>query len=101
MKNPFAKLLRGRGYQEPSDAPSREPLVITPMPALVVLLLRQEKDKGGPLTEAEVIEARDKAACVALPAPEAAAIAEARGYRDLDLENVWADWLNFKSQTSD
>jgi hypothetical protein len=98
MKNPFAKLFGARGRQESSDAPSPEPLVITPMPPLVVLLVHLEKEKGAPLTEAEVIEARDKAVCVALPAARADAIAQARGYRDLDLENVWADWLDFKSQ---
>jgi len=101
MKNLFAKLFQGRVRQEPSGPQSREPLVITPMPALVVLLVHLEKEKGAPLTEAEVIEARDKAACVALPVPEAVAIAQARGYQDLDLENVWADWLSFKSQTDD
>ena len=97
MKNPFAKLFGGRRRQEPPEAQSREPLVITPIPPLVVLLLHLEKEKGAPLTETEVIEARDKVACIALPAREAAALAQARGYQDLDLDNVWADWLSFQA----
>jgi hypothetical protein len=98
VKNPFAKLFAGRDRQEPPAARDPEPLVITPMPPLVVLLLNLEDAKGAPLTEAEVIEARDGAACVALPASEAEAVARARGYPDLDPENVWAAWLGFKRQ---
>jgi len=97
MKNPFAKLFGERGRQAPPDAQNPQPLVITPIPPLVVLLSHLEKEKGAPLTEAEVLEARDKAACIALPGPEAAALIKARGYHDLDLENVWSDWLSFKS----
>jgi hypothetical protein len=99
VKNPFEKLFGRRGRQEPSDEQRQEPLVITPMPPLVVLLLNLEEAKGAPLTETEVLEARDKAICIALPASKAAAIAQARGYQDIDLDDAWPDWLNFKSQS--
>ena len=73
-----------------------EPLIVTPMPALCVILLNLEEQKGSPLTEQEVLEARDKAACIALPKSVAQAMEEKRGYRDLVLEDVWNEWLGFK-----
>jgi hypothetical protein len=72
------------------------PLVITPVPALCLLLLNLEEKKGSPLTEAEVLEARDKAVCIALPQSIANAMEEERGCRDLILEDVWQEWLGFK-----
>ncbi len=62
-----------------------ENLVITPVPALCLLLLNLEKEKGSPLTEVEVIEARDKAVCIALRLSVAKEMEEKRGYRDLNL----------------
>jgi hypothetical protein len=78
------------------DTQSKEELVITPIPALCALLLNMEKSKGESLTEAEVIAARDSAVCMMVPRSVHKAMEESRGYRDLDLENVWEDWLGFK-----
>lgn len=72
-------------------------LIITPIPALCLILLNLEKAKGSPLTEPEVVAARDAAACMAVPRAVHASMQEARGYRDLDLENVWEDWLGFRA----
>jgi hypothetical protein len=72
-------------------------LIITPIPALCLILLNLEKEKGSPLTEGEVVAARDGAACMAVPRDVHARMEEARGYRDLDLENVWEDWLGFRA----
>ncbi len=63
-----------------------------PIPALVVLLLRKEKEKGVALTEAEVCAVRDGAQCVMLTATEAARIADERGYPDLDPDRAWEQW---------
>ncbi len=78
-----------------------EELVITPVPALCLILLNLEKEKGSPLTEAEVIEARDKAVCIVLRSSIAKEMEEKRGYRDLILEDVWQDWLDFKKWLSE
>lgn len=67
-------------------------LLIVPVPALVAILLKRERDKGAPLTEAEVLEARDTAECIAMPAFARDEIAASRGYDDIDLENAWAEW---------
>jgi len=63
-----------------------------PMPALVVLLLNKEQEKGSPLTEAEVIDVRDCAECVMVPRDTAARIADERGYDDIDPERAWEAW---------
>ena len=77
-------------------ADSNYDLIITPIPALCLILLNLEKEKGSPLTEDEVIAARDAAVCMTVPPDVHAKMEEARGYRDLDLENVWPDWLGFR-----
>jgi len=97
MRNPFSTWFGRRAAPRKSDM---RPLVITPMPSLVSILLRLEEEKGEPLTEAEVNHARDNAACVALPADEAAAVARSRGYPDIDADAAWSAWLDFKRQTS-
>ncbi|WP_165190584.1 hypothetical protein [Caulobacter soli] len=103
MKNPFAKLFGGRDAPAPppSEAQNQDHLVIVPIPPLVVVLAQLEKEKGRPLTEAEVIEARGKAICMTMAASRADALAQARGYADLDPAHVWEDWLAFKSQSGD
>jgi hypothetical protein len=84
-----------------TEPASDEPLILTPIPALGVLLLHLEKQKGSPLSEAEVLQARDKAVCVALPLSKRRAVDEQRGYQDIDPENVWEEWLAFKAQLNE
>ncbi|HSH98901.1 MAG: hypothetical protein ACAH07_06130 [Methylophilaceae bacterium] len=79
----------------PSDEP--DDLILTPVPALVAVLLNLENQKGASLTEAEVIEARDKAACIAMPRSAHIAVVESRGYADIDPERAWQEWLSFKA----
>jgi hypothetical protein len=85
------------GRKKPA-APGDEPLVPVPVPALGVLLLRLEKKKGAPLTEAEVLEARDKAVCIVMRLSHKRAMEEKRGYRDVSPENVWQEWLVFRTE---
>ena len=67
-------------------------LVIVPVPALVAVLKHAEDRKGSPLTESEVLDLRDGAACVAVPLEAAIEMAEARGYHDIAPETCWEDW---------
>ena len=69
-----------------------ERLVIVAIPPLVTLLLAQEKQKGSPLGEQEVLAIRDKAVCMRVRESVAAQMAETRGYDDITLENAWDDW---------
>jgi len=77
-----------------SHEPESEPLVIIPVLALGGLLLILEQRKGSPLTQQEVLQARDKAVCMALPLSEKIAL----GYRDINPENVWEEWLLFRAE---
>lgn len=67
-------------------------LIITPVPALVALLLAKEKEKGAPLTREEVEEITDKAACIAMPRHARKKVDEGRGYEDIDPEQAWEQW---------
>jgi hypothetical protein len=78
--------------------PESEPLVIVPVPALGVVLLNLEQQKGSPLTQEEVLLARDKAVCIALPLSEKIALDGKLGYRDINPENVWEEWLLFRTK---
>ncbi len=89
----FGKLLG----KKPETPASDEPLVPHPIPALVTILYRLEQDKGTALTEAEVVSARDKAVCIMLPLSRAVQLAEMRGYDDVDLENVWESWCQYRT----
>ena len=75
-----------------------EPLIATPIPALVAILLNREKAKGSPLTKEEVEDIRDNAVCIMLPVSERKAMDEARGYADIDLDSAWAHWQEVRKQ---
>lgn len=62
------------------------------MPALGTILLSAEDKKSEPLTQDEVIEIRDNAACIMMNIADSTKMAESRGYVDLDPENCWYDW---------
>jgi hypothetical protein len=73
----------------------QDPLVPVPIPALVVLLTQLEARKGAPLSEDEVLAARDGAVCMMMRQSVAQLSARKRGYADLDPENVWEEWQAF------
>lgn len=68
------------------------------VPALVAVLLNAETTKGMPLTEAEVLDIRDNAACIALPVEVALSMENERGYRDLVAEDCWAQWQQYRRE---
>ncbi|UMZ09845.1 hypothetical protein I9018_20335 [Pseudomonas sp. MPFS] len=68
------------------------------VPALVAVLLNAETTKGMPLTEAQVLEIRDSAACIALPVEVALSMENERGYRDLVAEDCWAQWQQYRRE---
>jgi hypothetical protein len=70
------------------------------IPALVAILAHREAKKGTPLTEEEVLEIRDKATCVMVPASTIPAMVATRGYEDVDPENCWAQWQEVRVRLS-
>lgn len=73
-------------------------LIITPVPALVAVLLAREREKGAPLTREEVEEITDKAECIAMPRHARKKVDEARGYDDIDPEHAWEQWQNVRQE---
>jgi hypothetical protein len=73
-----------------------EKLIITPIPSLAAVLLHHEQEKGSDLTEEEVLFIRDNAVCVTLPVAAHRGVEESRGYKDVDLDDTWASWLELK-----
>lgn len=62
------------------------------MPALCTLLIHAEDAKRSPLDATEVLAIRDQAAVIMVSPDALAAMAEKRGYPDIDPENCWYDW---------
>ncbi len=84
-----------------SDRAGEDDLVIDFSPPLIAVLLAAERSKGGPLTEEEVLDIRDGATCVRVPRTVAEAVAERRGYPDLDPERCWEQWRAVRTQLAD
>lgn len=69
-----------------------DPLVLMFVPPLVDVLRLLEQRAGRPLTEPEVIAARDAAVCMAMPYSAALKLDQSRPYHDIDAEHVWDEW---------
>jgi hypothetical protein len=71
-------------------------IIITPVPALVAVLIAKEREKGAPLTKEEVEEITDKAECIAMPRYARRKVDESRGYDDIDPERAWEQWQEIR-----
>ncbi|MDH2066829.1 hypothetical protein [Pantoea sp. GD03673] len=66
------------------------------IPALIPLLLKNENEKGSPLTEEEVSSIRDNASAIEVASDIALTMAECRGYADINPDNCWAEWKAYR-----
>jgi len=82
-KQPMKESLKGK---------DKEDLIPLFIPSLSAILLAAEKEKGEPLTESEVISIRDNSQTIMSPKSMIKAMAEKRGYEDIDPESVWTEW---------
>ncbi|NNG37366.1 hypothetical protein [Nakamurella aerolata] len=73
-------------------------LVLSFIPPLVAVLLDAERSKGSPLTEDEVLFLRDDSTCIAVERSVAEAVAEQRGYPDIDPDRCWEQWQDIREQ---
>jgi hypothetical protein len=73
-----------------------EPIITVFLNPLVMLLAGRERQKGSPLTEAEVLEVRDAAVCTPMPLSQAeryyAALNARMPISRLDPERIWEEW---------
>jgi hypothetical protein len=67
-------------------------------PPLAQTLGRYERGEGRPLTQQEVLYLRDTEFCRFVSRDEARAIEAARGYADVDYENVWESWQQLRAE---
>jgi hypothetical protein len=72
-------------------------LILTPVPALVAVLLAKEKEKDGTLTKDEVEKIRDQAECIAMPLGVRKEVDDSRGYLDINPEHVWDEWQTVRT----
>lgn len=81
-----------------STARSIGELVLTFIPALRAVLTALHSEQPEPLTEQQVLAARDQGACIAMKPRDAQALERQRGYADLDPELVWVQWQSIQAQ---
>jgi hypothetical protein len=75
-----------------------EDLIIYTVPSLIAVLINRERDKGVPLSEAEVLDIRDDCEATTMPRDVAQKVDEARGYLDIDRENCWEEWQQARKE---
>ena len=88
-------MLRFLFKKKPRDP--NNPLVLDFVPSLVSTLIREEGDKGEPLTSDEVLAVRDKASCIRVPFLAREDVWIKRGYRDVNPERVWEEWQAYRT----
>ena len=76
---------------------SDDPLIPVFIPALVLILVNEERAKGSPLTREEILAIRDKGVCIMLPQSMATKAAQDRGYDDIDPEFAWEEWQDIRA----
>ena len=92
----LSRLFKPKADKATSPPPvDDDPIIAVPIPPLVTLLVALEKQKGTPLTQEEVLKARDDAICMTMPRSRAWKMAEQRGYRDFNPDDVWNEWQSF------
>jgi hypothetical protein len=79
-----------------------EPMVTVFLNPLAMLLAARERQKGSPLTEAEVLEVRDGAVCTQMPLSQAerfyAALDAQMPIPRLDPERIWEQWQAMRNR---
>lgn len=81
---------------------SDEPTVTVFLNPLVMLLAGRERQKGAPLTEAEVLAVRDQAQCIQMTREQAemvyASLDAQMPIPRLDPERIWEQWQEVREQ---
>ena len=57
--------------------------MLVPIPSLVSILLKMENQKGGSLSEVEVLEIRDNCSCISMTEKQYQELCHERGYSDI------------------
>jgi acyl carrier protein len=68
------------------------------IPSLAAILKNREDKKGEALTEAEVLDTRDRAPAMVVPNDVIRKMEESRQYQDIDPTQVWSKWKELRTQ---
>jgi hypothetical protein len=86
----------------PAEPAPAEPMVIVFLNPLAMLLAGRERQKGAPLTEAEVLAVRDDAACTQMTVSQAVKFYTALDAQmpipRLDPDRIWEEWQAVRAQ---
>ena len=74
-----------------------DPLVLVFTPPLIDVLRALESQLGRPLTEPELLVARDRATCEWVPYSAALKLDRARDYHDIDAQHAWDEWMRLRA----
>ena len=83
-------------YMTPNVTEIDDDLVFLFLPSLIATLVHHEDKKGAPLTREDVLSIRDKCKVEAVTPEVYQQVSQKRGYDDIDPENCWAEWLDYK-----
>ncbi len=75
----------------------RKKLVPIFVPSLIAILLNGEEVKGDCLTREEAEAIRDSSYSIMLPESMLDVIKENRGYKDINPENCWEEYMEIRS----
>ena len=87
--------------QECGTAATERGLVPVFVPSLAAILLKAERSRTTPFTEEDAIAIRDRCSCTMVPPAVAEAMAEKRGYIDIDPERCWEEFSDLKNDLNE
>jgi len=71
------------------------------IPPLSIQIEAKEKNAGRDLSREEVEEIRETAPCIEMDKADRNSVYQDRGYSDLNPNNVWQEWLDYKAKNHD
>jgi hypothetical protein len=83
----------------PSGTYGEMKLVAVFMPSLFAAFQTAESGSGTPLTFSRAREIRNQAVGVLVTEELAAKLEQRRGFRDLDPDEFWSDWLQLRKES--
>ncbi len=85
-----------QNWQDHGTPEQDDPMVLIAIPSLASILVAGETKKGSPLSQAEVLQIRDRATCKFVSLSARRKLDEDRGYIDINYENVWDEWRKIR-----
>lgn len=88
-------------YPNLASKPNPDNLQIVFSPSLRSILYRATEAKGAPLSKSEVERILAQVPAIAVTKEQAAALADARGYEDIDPTRAYENWAELQDDDGD